>query len=666
MIQPEPHDPRVLSFVGDPEDYTGALVDHIVNYPPGCNINVRRCESRSCRTAPESTLSCTDDMVVCAVTETRQEECAGVNIPVTFVTECSCSCTAPTVLINGKAIGSDTDAPLERINVTVNGQPDNYLTDVNGEFSLLISSTVRRLILKATDPNNNYNVAFHVSDILVGYTDPISVTIVMIRKAPFIQIDPTQENELAISGSPSQQGTGVASINIPPNAFFTLDGTPYTGEVFVSLTFLDPLDPDMLAIIPGRFVTLDANGEETIIITQGVFSLSSEDIAGNELIINGEIDVSGTAGFALWELNPTATWTEIEVNPGRKRRQITQQQYLGSFNPQNVNWWNIDKVLSEPDCFFKVRVFQDNFAPSNEIISGLSFAPEVSQLLTTGTDVVKYYFDPRSSPCIRIKCPSAIAQATISIRGLESVYGVPGLQVSVLPANITEYSTGIRSVLEATPYLYSILENSTNTIFINTPLNESGPFYLTEQTCLDATINDLAFWFTKETTFVEEDFNDNFEGRCVAKIDIRFFQSAWMNASMFSSNNLSAISTWGDNKYSIRTAEINFLSGGYIWMFDSCIEYRCSRENGTSNDTTRVILGVTNETYCEYGTNHRRKKRNGDPYGANFIAPILDPTDLPSGFFFTNMTTAEPAISDCLASANNYTGILYCDPVFVP
>ena len=670
MIQPEPHDPRVLSFVGDPEDYTGALVDHIVNYPPGCNINVRRCESRSCRTAPESTLSCTDDMVVCAVTETRQEECAGVNIPVTFVTECSCSCTASTVLINGKVIGSDTDAPLEEINVIVNGQTDNYFTDVKGEFSLLISSTVRRLILKATDPNNNYTVAFHVSDILVGYTDPISVTIVMIRKAPFIPIDPTQENELAISGSPSQQGTGLASINIPANAFFTLDGTPYTEEVFVSLTFLDPLDPDMLAIIPGRFVTLDANGEETIIITQGVFSLSSEDNAGNELIINGVIDVSGTEGFALWELDPlSATWKEIGVNPGRKRRQITQQQYLGSFNPQNVNWWNIDKVLSEPDCFFKVRVFQDNFAPSNEILSGLSFAPEVSQLLATGTDVVKYYSTARSSPCIRIKCPSAIAQATISISGLESVYGVSGLHVSVLPANITEYSTGIRSVLDATPYFYSILENSTHTIFINTPLNESGPFYLTEQTCLDATINDLAFWFTKETTFVEEDFNDNFEGRCVAKIDIRFFESGSMNASMFSSNNLSAISTWGDNKYSIRTAEMNFLSvvDYNYYMYESCIEYRCSRENGTSNDTTRVILGVSNETYgyCSYdpaGTDHRRKKRYSDPYGANFIAPILDPTDLPSGFFFTNTTNAQPAINACLASANNYTGILFCDP----
>ena len=640
-------------------------MDHIVNYPPGCNINVRRCESRSCRTAPESTLSCTDDMVVCAVTETRQEECAGVIIPITFVTECSCSCTAPTVLINGKVIGSDTDAPLEGINVTVNGQTDNYFTDVKGEFSLLISSTVRRLILKATNPNNNYNVAFHVSDILVGYTDPISVTIVMIRKAPFIQIDPTQENELAISGSPSQQGTGVASINIPANAFFTLDRTPYTGEVFVSLTFLDPLDPDMLAIIPGRFVTLDANGEETIIITQGVFSLSSEDNAGNELIINGEIDVSGTQGFALWELDSSsATWKEIGVNAGRKRRQITQQQYLGSFNPQNANWWNIDKVLSEPDCFFKVRVFQDNFAPSNEITSGFSFAPEVSQLLATGTDVVKYYIDPTSSPCIRIKCPSTIAQATISIRGLESVYGVSGLQVSVLPANTTEYSTGIRSVLEATPYLYSILETSTTTIFINTPLNESGPFYLTEQTCLDATINDNAFWFTKETTFVEEDFNDNFEGRCVAKIDIRFRPTSALNASVFSSYNLSAISTWGDNKYSIRTAEMNFLSSDYNYMYDSCIEYRCSRENGTSNDTTRVILGVSDEMFCDYtsGTGHNRKKRNGIYYGPNFIAPILDPTDLPSGFFFTNTTNPQPAINACLASANNYTGLLYCDP----
>ena len=639
-----------------------------MNFPPGCNINVKRCIPRSCRTEPELTLSCTDDLVVCAVTETRIEECAGVNIPVTFVTECSCSCTAPTVLINGKVIGSDNGAPLGGINVILNGQTDGYVTDVNGEFSLSVSTTVRRLILKATDPNSNFNVAFHVSDVLVGYTDPISVTIVMVRKAPFLQIDPAQENELALSGSPSQQGTGVASINIPANAFFTLDRTPFTGEVFVSLTFLDPLDPDMLAMMPGRFVTLDANGDESTLITQGVFSLSSKDNAGNELIINGEVDVSGTQGFALWELNPSATWTQIKANPGRKRRQITQQQYLGSFNPQNVNWWNIDKVLSEPDCFFKVRVFQDNFAPSNEIMSGLSFAPEVSQLLATGADVVKYYLPPRSSPCISIKCPADVAQATIRIRGLETVYGVSGLDVSVLPANITEYSTGIRSILEPTPYFYSLFENVTNTIFINTPLNESGPFYLTEQTCLDATINDPAFWFTKETTFVEDDFDDNFEGRCVAKIEVRFREGPMMNASMFSSNNLSAISTWNDNKYSLRTAEMSFVRFLNRYIYESCIEYRCSRENGTSNDTTRVILGVTNETACSYsaGGAHHRKKRIASPYGPNFIAPILDPTDLPSGFFFTNMTNAQPAISDCLSSANNYTGTLYCNVAYVP
>ena len=42
-------------------------------------------------------------------------------------------------------------------------------------------------------------------------------------------------------------------------------------------------------------------------------------------------------------------------------------------------------------------------------------------------------------------------------------------------------------------------------LFEFTPLNEFGPFYSTEQTCLNATIYDTAFWFTKSTTFVEGD-----------------------------------------------------------------------------------------------------------------------------------------------------------------
>ena len=606
----------------------------------------------SCNRLPTET--CSDMVVVCASSyELRPVTCSGINYLVGFTLRCTCECLAqPTVLINGLVVGSDTGAPLVGVNVILNGQTDSYFTDVNGEFTFSVSTTVRRLVLKATGSNNNYTDAFHVSDILEGYTDTIYVTIVMVRKAPFIQIDPTQVNELAISGSPADQNTGVASINIPANLFFNSDLTPYTGQVSVSLTFLDPLDSDMLAIMPGRFVTLDSNGEETTLVTQGVFSMSFEDDSGNELIINGEIDASGKPGSALWEFEPsTATWKEIKANPGRKRRQITQQQYLGSFNPQSVSWFNIDSRLLEPDCFFKVRIFEGNIAPSNEKISGFRFVPEVSQLLANGTELVNYYSYPSSSPCINIKCPDVIAQATIRILGLESVYGGAELQALLLPANISDYSTDIRSVLEASPYFYSVFENETSTLFVNTPLNESGPFYLTEQTCLDATINDFAFWFIKESSHVESNFDDDLQGRCAVKIRILYWQVPLFNASVFSLINLTAVSSWGDSQYATSTTGIYFVDyGNYNEVnYETCFEYRCSHVDGSFNDTTTITLGTSeNSLYCTLG------------WSTN-VVPILDPNDLPTGFFYSNTTNPQLAIDECLSSGNNYGGTYYCN-----
>ena len=112
-------------------------------------------------------------------------------------------------------------------------------------------------------------------------------------------------------------------------------------------------------------------------------------------------------------------------------------------------------------------------------------------------------------------------------------------------------------------------------LFEFTPLNEFGPFYSTEQTCLDATIYDTAFWFTKSTTFVEGDIDDSFEGRCAAKIEIHMYEY------LDNGENLTAVSSWGDNMFSIRTGDINYVRKEHFWhVYDSCIEYKCSRSNG--------------------------------------------------------------------------------------
>ena len=160
----------------------------------------------------------------------RSVDCSSTCTIITanFVTGCSCNCLATPIIINGLVVGSDTHALLEGINVESNGQTTIYTTDDKGQFTLSVPSTKRRLILKATDPQSNYVEAIHATNIPEDDQDPLSVSITMVKKAPIVQINSSQQNVQSIFVAPSEQGSGVASINIPANAFFTPDGIPFT------------------------------------------------------------------------------------------------------------------------------------------------------------------------------------------------------------------------------------------------------------------------------------------------------------------------------------------------------------------------------------------------------------------------------------------------------
>ncbi|MEW8545690.1 MAG: hypothetical protein AB2693_19385, partial [Candidatus Thiodiazotropha sp.] len=389
--------------------------------------------------------------------------------------------------------------------------------------------------------------------------------------------------------------------------------------------------------------------------TQGVFSISFEDDSGNPLIINDDLDLYGTPEFNLWQFDEVAgNWILVSNNdPGRKRRQVTQQEFLGRFNPQRVNWWNIDRIYSEPDCFFKVRVFDDTFTAANEIMGSIELIPTTSQVLASES-IVKYFpsvmktSDPR---CFRIKCPPGIAVARIRFAAFETLFGLSGVRVPLLPASLPEYSTGIRNVLQQTPYFYSLFENDTTTIFVNSPSASSGPFYQTVEDCSAASIGDSAFWFAKEAEFVESNFYEDFEGRCVGKAQI-YFDTATDEVGESSgggilSANLTSLSLWSGSNYALRMAEIYELdSFGYA----SCFEYRCSMQSENGTDITRVSLGLSSEMGTSYqcflegsfeGGLAKRRKRGRDQIGSMLYAPVLDPLELPSGFFYNNMSNVD-------------------------
>ena len=125
----------------------------------------------------------------------------------------------------------------------------------------------------------------------------------MIRKAPFIEIDPGIENILPISGDLSTSNNGSTFLNIPANVFYNKDGTQYTGLVSMSLTVIDTSVGQYDA--PGEFVTLNSDGRPEILATLGVFSIEFKDFLENQLLLNKNIEVFSkgpTTIFALGSL----------------------------------------------------------------------------------------------------------------------------------------------------------------------------------------------------------------------------------------------------------------------------------------------------------------------------------------------------------------------------
>ena len=438
---------------------------------------------------------------------------------------CTCMCTAATsIVVRGIVEDSDTDFPIQGITVELVSDTMTAVTDVTGEYSLdAVPTSRKRLVIKALDATGNYldNIIVHTVSSQSFGTETVNIP--MVKKAAFIELDPTEETGLSISNDPSNQNAGPAFIRIPPGAFFNANGVQYTGPVFVSLTFIDPTD--RLEDAPGEFITLNADGLPDILVTLGVFAFEFLDNVGNQITLNENIDVFayGPTPYLLWQLDETTgTWISMgnSNQPGRKKRQVTNQQLIGSFIPQSGVWYNIDYVLDEPKCYFKTRVFLNDFLAGSEVTTSLSIVPSVRQIVDISSNTsngVKYYHKGSMIGCFEIRCPNETASAKISAVAYQQLSGVQ-IEVSLMPATIDDYSVSVKAILQPSPYNYALFSNDTSKFFVNTPRAVDGPFYESMETCIASTIDQPSFWFAKQPEFVEGDFYGGNVNRCVGKV----------------------------------------------------------------------------------------------------------------------------------------------------
>ena len=638
---------------------------------PDCYVDVGECLKRPCRSGSAET--CSDNNVCCENTQTVYPDCAG-NREVTIVVGCSCTCTAPTVVIvRGTVEDSESDLPLADITVTLVGDAAVATTDANGEFSFnTVPATRRRIVIKASESSGTYLDNYVVQTIPSQSFAPVNINIPMIKKAPFIEINPAMENTLSVSGDPSEPNTGSAYLNVPADAFFNTNGTHYTGSVFVSLTYLNP--SERLEDAPGEFVTLNPEGLPELLVTLGVFVIEFEDGSGNQLLLNDNIEVYayGSTPYLLWQLDEqTGTWILINTLPGRKKRQDTQGQLIGSFTPQNGRWYNIDYVYNEPDCFFKIRVFQNDFSEGNEVTTSLTVIPKVRQILASnGTNVtngVKYWHGESMTGCFRIKCPDEIATAKISAIAYESILGVSSVEVPLMPATIDDYSTAVKGILQPSPYNYSLFADDTSKIFVNTKRAMAGPFYESMDSCEASTFDEPALWFAKPPEFVEGDFYGGSEERCVGKIRINIWSVTDPDAAsnITDAAEINALSIWSDNKYGSKVASIHRVAENES-EYASCFEYRCSIEKAMTSVFIDFPNNITAQYECYFYGGKRgdvRQKRAAS-LGSRLYPPVLNASEMPAGYFFSGMSNVQEAIDRCKENAGNYAGFMDCYPNF--
>ena len=185
--------------------------------------------------------------------------------------------------------------------------------------------------------------------------------------------------------------------------------------------------------------------------------------------------------------------------------------------------------------------------------------PKVSQRLANGD--VYYNHDESLNACFKIKCPAENARTSIGLKSFFRFIDTSFRFETVLtPATVGDYSTAIKNILHFSPYDYYTVSDK---LLVNTQMAQTGPFYPDVNSCEVSTFDEPAFWFAEPPEFVEGDFYDSSEERCVGRLTIRVISVMdpdLLNKLKVSDVELDFMSIWLDNKYGRRKASLKVIS----------------------------------------------------------------------------------------------------------
>jgi hypothetical protein len=145
---------------------------------------------------------------------------------------------------------------------------------------------------------------------------------------------------------------GGPSVSFPAGNLVTSGGQPYSGEVLVSSTYLDPSDNDIMMYMPGSLQAVDEEGQPIGMVTYGMIGLELRAVNGQSLQMAGgrqatitltlptTHSVSAPQSIPLWYFDEEAgVWQE----EGQAFRE--GDTYVGQVS--HFTFWNFDAPVPQ-------------------------------------------------------------------------------------------------------------------------------------------------------------------------------------------------------------------------------------------------------------------------------------------------------------------------------
>ncbi|KAI4583656.1 hypothetical protein MJG53_006935 [Ovis ammon polii x Ovis aries] len=365
--------------------------EHLIKLPDDCGqpgrgptyLDVGLCPDTLCPSPAGSSPRCGDAGSRCCSVrrlESRKVHCSGYTLPVKIVAECGCQkCLPLRGLIRGRVVAADSSEPLRFARILLGREPIGF-TSYQGDFTLEVAPSTQRLVMTFVDPSGQF-----VDTVRVLPFDPRGAGVyhevkAMRKKAPII-LDARQSNTISLGEMGEEAPLG--ELVIPPGAFRSADGQPYTGAVEAQVTFVDPRNLTSAAAAPSDLRFVDADGELAPLRTYGMFSVDLRAAGSAEQLHTGLVAVRVAAdqirmpghveALKLWSLNPdTGLWEEESgfqrERPASRRARREERVFLvGNVEIRERRLFNLD-VPERRRCFVKVRAYaNDKFSPSEQV-----------------------------------------------------------------------------------------------------------------------------------------------------------------------------------------------------------------------------------------------------------------------------------------------------------